>query len=70
LSEAARTISSLSDEVDELRGKLAVENMDASDEAKTEASEIITDLREQLRVAQIESGRHAHQPRPLPDGKR
>jgi chromosome segregation ATPase len=56
LSEAAQTISSLSDEVDELRDKLAVENMDATEAGKTEAAEIIADLREQLRVMRAELG--------------
>lgn len=48
LKEAHHTIGELAQEVEQLRDKLAVENMDASEEAKTEAAEIIEDLRAQV----------------------
>lgn len=48
LKEAHHTIGELAQEVEQLRDRLAVENMDASEEAKTEAAEIIEDLRAQV----------------------
>jgi len=54
LSEASHTINALSQEVEELRGKLAVEQMDGSEEAKAEASELIADLRARVRALEAE----------------
>lgn len=48
LEEARHAIVDLSQEVDRLRDRLAVESMDASEEEKTTAAEIIASLREQI----------------------
>ena len=54
LAEARDTILQLAEENDLLRDKLAVENMDASETAKTEAAEIISDLRAQVKTLEAE----------------
>lgn len=48
LKEAHHTIGELAQEVEQLKDRLAVENMDASEDAKTEAAQIIEDLRAQV----------------------
>jgi FtsZ-binding cell division protein ZapB len=48
LAEAHHAIGELAQEVEQLKDRLAVENMDASEDAKTEAAEIIEGLRAQV----------------------
>ena len=45
LAEARHALADLAEENEQLRTKLAIEQMDASEEAKSEAAQIITDLR-------------------------
>lgn len=54
LTEANSTIQQLAEENDRLRDKLAVESMDASETAKTEAAEIIRELRAQVKTLEAE----------------
>lgn len=54
LAEAAQTIKELAEENDKLRDRLAVEQMDASEEAKSEASDTIADLRAQVKALEAE----------------
>lgn len=54
LAEARDTILQLAEENDLLRDKLAVENMDASETAKTEAADTIRDLRAQVKTLEAE----------------
>lgn len=54
LAEARDTLAQIAKENEELRDKLAVEQMDASEEAKGEAAETIRELRERVRVLEIE----------------
>lgn len=54
LAESQDVIVSLSEQVDELRAKLAVEQMDASEDEKTAASELIADLRAQVKTLEAE----------------
>jgi len=54
LAEARDTISSLAAENDKLRDALAVESMDASDSAKTEAARTIKELRAQVAALDAE----------------
>lgn len=54
LKEAHHTIGELAQEVEQLRDKLAVEQMDASEEAKSEAAETIAGLRKQIKHMEVE----------------
>jgi hypothetical protein len=54
LAEAQHTITDLARENETLRDRLAVEAMDASEEEKTNAAETIAELRERVRVLEIE----------------
>lgn len=54
LAEAQHTVAVLADQVEELTAKLAVEQMDGSEEAKTEAAQIIADLRAQVKTLEAE----------------
>ncbi len=54
LAEARDTIVALSAENEELRAKLAVEQMDASEEGKLDAAELIDDLRAKVRTLTAE----------------
>ena len=54
LAEAVFTINELSAENEQLRDRLAVEAMDASEEEKTSAAEIIAELRQQVRALEAE----------------
>lgn len=54
ITELHDTINELAAENDLLRDKLAVENMDASETAKTEAAEIISGLRAQVKTLEAE----------------
>jgi hypothetical protein len=54
LAEAVFTINELSAENEQLRDRLAVEAMDASEEEKTSAAEIIAELRQQVRTLEAE----------------
>lgn len=54
LIEAQHTIVELAQEVEQLRDRLAVESMDVSDEAKTEAAETIATLRAQIKTLEAE----------------
>jgi uncharacterized ParB-like nuclease family protein len=54
LAEAQDTITELAQENEALRDRLAVEAMDASEEEKTQAAETIRELRERVRLLEIE----------------
>jgi SMC interacting uncharacterized protein involved in chromosome segregation len=54
ITELHDTINELAAENEQLRDKLAVESMDASESAKTEAAEIISDLRAQVKTLEAE----------------
>lgn len=54
LREASNTIADLARENDELRDRLAVESMDGSESAKTEAAETIRELRAQVKTLEAE----------------
>jgi FtsZ-binding cell division protein ZapB len=54
LDEAQDTIAELAQENEQLRDRLAVEAMDASEEEKTQAAETIRELRERVRLLEIE----------------
>lgn len=54
LAEAQHTITDLAAENERLSDRLAVEAMDASEEEKTAAAHTIADLRERVRVLEIE----------------
>jgi FtsZ-binding cell division protein ZapB len=53
LDDAAEVIRELATENEQLRDKLATGQMDTSEEAKAEASNIIADLREQVKTLEI-----------------
>lgn len=54
LDDAANTIRELSDENEQLRDRLAVEQMDASEEAKSEAAETIAEMRDRIKALEAE----------------
>ncbi len=54
LKEAALAVTQLAEENEQLRTRLAIEAMDASEEEKTEAAETIATLRERVRQLEIE----------------
>lgn len=54
LDEAQKTILELAEENEHLRDRLAVEQMDASEEAKSEAANTIADLRAQIKTLEAE----------------
>lgn len=54
LDDAAQTIRELSNENDQLRDRLAVEQMDASEEAKSEAAATIADMRDRIKALEAE----------------
>jgi regulator of replication initiation timing len=54
LAEARDVIASLSEDNDRLRDRLAVESMDASEEAKTDAAETIAELRQRVTTLEAE----------------
>lgn len=54
LDEAARTIRELAEENERLTDRLAVEQMDASEEAKSEAANTITELRDRIKTLEAE----------------
>lgn len=54
LAEARDTLAQVAQENEHLRDRLAVEAMDASEEEKLQAAETITELRERVRVLEIE----------------
>lgn len=56
LAEAQHTITDLAQENETLRDRLAVEAMDASEYEKTQAAETIKELRERVRLLEIEVG--------------
>lgn len=54
LAEALHTVTELAQENERLQDRLAVEAMDASEEEKTQAAETIRELRERVRLLEIE----------------
>lgn len=54
LDDAAQTIRELSNENDQLRDRLAVEQMDASEEAKSEAAATIAEMRDRIKALEAE----------------
>jgi hypothetical protein len=54
LAESQQAIVELSEEVDDLRAKLAVEQMDASEDEKTAAHDLIAELRGQVKTLEAE----------------
>lgn len=54
LAEAQHTITELAAENEELRDRIAVEAMEASEDEKTQAAETIRELRERVRLLEIE----------------
>lgn len=54
LAEAQHTISDLSQEIDALKDRIAVESMDGSEEAKTQAAETIRELRGRIKTLEAE----------------
>lgn len=54
LDDAANTIRELSDENEQLRDRLAVNQMDASEEAKSEAAETIAEMRSRIKALEAE----------------
>lgn len=54
LDDAANTIRELSNENDQLRDRLAVEQMDASEEAKSEAAATIAEMRNRIKALEAE----------------
>jgi hypothetical protein len=54
LDDAANTIRELSDENEQLRDRLAVEQMDASEEAKSEAAATIAEMRDRIKALEAE----------------
>ncbi len=54
MAEAVLTINEQATEIEQLRDRLAVESMDVSEEGKAEAAEIIAELRNQVRLLEIE----------------
>jgi hypothetical protein len=54
LAEARDVIASLSEDNDRLRDKLAVESMDAGEEAKSQAAQTIADLRNEVKAVRAE----------------
>lgn len=54
LDDAANTIRELSSENEQLRDRLAVNQMDASEEAKSEAAETIAEMRSRIKALEAE----------------
>lgn len=54
LAESRQTIVELAEEVEDLRAKLAVEQMDASEEEKTAAAALIAELRANVKTLEAE----------------
>ena len=54
LAEAQHTIAGLSQEIDALKDRIAVESMDGSEEAKTQAAETIRELRGRVKTLEAE----------------
>lgn len=54
LDDAANTIRELSSENEQLRDRLAVNQMDASEEAKSEAAETIAEMRDRIKALEAE----------------
>jgi len=54
LAESRQAIVELSEEVEDLRAKLSVEQMDASEGEKTAAADLIADLRSQVKTLEAE----------------
>ena len=54
LAEASETITALSDEVEELKAQIAVGNMDATGEEKSQAAVIIAELRAEVKTLNAE----------------
>ena len=54
LAEAQHIISDLSNEIDELKDRIAVESMDGSEEAKTQAADTIRELRGRVKTLEAE----------------
>jgi len=54
LRESRDTIAALAEEVDDLKARLAIEQMDVSEDEKTSAAELIADLRAQVKTLTAE----------------